>query len=582
MNLSLRKRFLIPTALLFAISLGASNLFSYLKSKDAVEDLINAQMVRTAENVTTLIDAFIRDIMLNFVYWSGDATFAAVVQDILGDAVADAANRILSSIKEDYGYYEHVFVADARGVVAAASAPAAVGRNIADDPAFQKAAAGDIFLSGVKKSETSGHPVLMISSPLKMNEEIVGVIMGAADLSYFNERFISSAVVGKTGRAFILDRKGLVIASPDAADILNEKAAKTDLAEKAARTEKGAYAFQEDGVSGVTAYHRYDRLGWIIGVSVARADILTPVKRIGYVNLAIAAAAIVLSALFVSLLADKAVRPINRVVKGLIRAGDEIASVSAEVLSSSKSLATSSSEQAASIEETSASLKEMNLITKKNADNARQADVIVKASNQSMSLTSRSISDLTASMDAISSASAETQKIIGAIDDIAFQTNLLALNAAVEAARAGEAGAGFGVVANEVKNLAMRVAEAAGNTAAIIQDTVQKIEEGSATVMKAKKAFDDLAENARQVGGLVAEISEASREQSQGIDQIHQAAAKIESVVQRNSENAAASAAMSETMTAQAELLKTFVNDLTKLAGGAARPADVKRLPPGA
>ena len=171
-------------------------------------------------------------------------------------------------------------------------------------------------------------------------------------------------------------------------------------------------------------------------------------------------------------------------------------------------------------------------------------------------------------MKEISSASQETAKIIKTIDEIAFQTNLLALNAAVEAARAGVAGAGFAVVADEVRNLAMRAAEAARNTADLIEGTVAKVKNGSEIVSKTNEAFAKVATGAKKVGELVGEISAASNEQAQGIEQINKAVSELDKVVQKNAANAEESASASEEMNAQAEHMKGFVNDLKVLITG--------------
>jgi methyl-accepting chemotaxis protein len=175
---------------------------------------------------------------------------------------------------------------------------------------------------------------------------------------------------------------------------------------------------------------------------------------------------------------------------------------------------------------------------------------------------------LTSSMDEISKASEETSKIIKTIDEIAFQTNLLALNAAVEAARAGEAGAGFAVVADEVRNLAMRAAEAAKNTANLIEGTVKKIKEGSEVVQKTNTEFSEVQTSSAKMGELVGEISAASGEQAQGIEQIRKAVTEMENVVQRNAGNAEESASASEEMSAQAGQMKQFVAELVTMVGG--------------
>ncbi len=190
-----------------------------------------------------------------------------------------------------------------------------------------------------------------------------------------------------------------------------------------------------------------------------------------------------------------------------------------------------------------------------------EANQIVTSANESME-------KLTVSMEDISKASEETFKIIKTIDEIAFQTNLLALNAAVEAARAGEAGAGFAVVADEVRNLAMRAADAAKNTAQLIEGTVKKINDGSELVSITNGEFKQVSQSAAKVGSLIAEISEASKEQSNGIEQVNIAISEMDKVVQQNAANAEESASASEEMHAQAEQLREYVRNLLVLIAG--------------
>jgi len=270
-------------------------------------------------------------------------------------------------------------------------------------------------------------------------------------------------------------------------------------------------------------------------------------------------------------------KPIHRVVEGLSEGAEQVASSSGQLSSSSQKLAEGASEQAASIEETSSSLEEMSSMTKQNAGNATQADNLMKEANQVVSKANTSMGELTHSMEEISKASEETSKIIKTIDEIAFQTNLLALNAAVEAARAGEAGAGFAVVADEVRNLAMRAAEAARNTANLIEGTVKKVKDGGDLVASTNDAFSEVAQSAAKVGELVAEIAAASNEQAQGIGQVNTAVAEMDKVVQQNAANAEESASASEEMSAQAEQMKGYVGELIALVGGSKDGVDQGR-----
>jgi methyl-accepting chemotaxis protein len=207
-------------------------------------------------------------------------------------------------------------------------------------------------------------------------------------------------------------------------------------------------------------------------------------------------------------------------------------------VATSQALSEAASEQAASLEETSSSLEEMAARTQNNAENTDKASELMTHSNAVASKANASMAELNRSMKEIAGASEQTQKIVKSIDEIAFQTNLLALNAAVEAARAGEAGAGFAVVADEVRNLAIRAAEAAKNTAGLMGEIVQKVQKGEQLVGRTAKDFEVVADGSNKVMQLMGEVSAASLEQSQGIDQINKAVAEMNRVTQRNAASA--------------------------------------------
>jgi methyl-accepting chemotaxis protein len=278
----------------------------------------------------------------------------------------------------------------------------------------------------------------------------------------------------------------------------------------------------------------------------------------------IAATMVLISVIFGTgvaiLLTRDITRSLRRISDGMDEGAEQVAAAAGQVSSASQSLAEGSSEQAASIEETSSSLEEMSSMTKQNADNAKQANILMEEAKQAVGTANESMVEIT-------KASEETSKIIKTIDEIAFQTNLLALNAAVEAARAGEVGAGFAVVADEVRNLAMRAADAAKNTANLIEGTVQKVKDGSELVSRTNAAFKQVAGSSAKAGDLVAEISAASSEQAQGIGQINTAVTELDKVTQQNAANAEESASAAEEMSAQAETMKSMVDELVAIVG---------------
>lgn len=277
---------------------------------------------------------------------------------------------------------------------------------------------------------------------------------------------------------------------------------------------------------------------------------------------------LLLSSLFLYLSSASLMASLNHAIKQLRQTSRTIAAASSEISSSSHSLAGGASEQAAAIEETSASMEETLSMIQHNADNAGQANQLMKQMNEITDNTSQAMTDLGQAMVSITNASEETSKIIKTIDEIAFQTNLLALNAAVEAARAGEAGSGFAVVAEEVRNLALRSTEAAKITATLIEGTLEKVNKGGEIAKNTSKAFTEVTDSSARVSGLVDEISTASREQAQGIDQINKAISEMEIVTQHNSASSEESAAAAEELKRQANQMADMIQSLQALLHG--------------
>jgi methyl-accepting chemotaxis protein/methyl-accepting chemotaxis protein-1 (serine sensor receptor) len=260
-------------------------------------------------------------------------------------------------------------------------------------------------------------------------------------------------------------------------------------------------------------------------------------------------------------------RDLRRVAEEMLEGARQVAAAATQVAAASQSLAQGTSEQAATLEETSSSAGEITSVTRKNADNTRAVAGVMVETAGLVDGANRNLGEMMQSMKEIHGSSEKISKIIRVIDEIAFQTNILALNAAVEAARAGEAGMGFAVVADEVRNLAQRSAQAAKDTAGLIEESIGKSNEGGRKLDSVAKSIEQITTSANQVKTLVDEVDMGSQEQARGIEQISMAVAQMEKVTQRNAANAEESAAASEELAAQARGLQETVERLQQVAG---------------
>ncbi len=268
----------------------------------------------------------------------------------------------------------------------------------------------------------------------------------------------------------------------------------------------------------------------------------------------------------------------KKVVEGLTAGADQVKAAAGQLSETSQSMAEGASEQAASIEETSASLEEVASMTKQNADNANAVNNLMTESKKAVETGLAEMTEMTHAMESIRKASDDIAKIIKVIEEIAFQTNLLALNAAVEAARAGEHGKGFAVVAEEVRNLAQRASTASKDIAGLIQNSVERAHAGHQITERLAKSLNEMATGIKKSGDIAAEVAAASREQSQGVEQINGAVTQMDSVTQANAASAEEAASGSEELAAQAEMLDGVVGDLNKLVNGSDGSGNGHRL----
>jgi methyl-accepting chemotaxis protein len=260
--------------------------------------------------------------------------------------------------------------------------------------------------------------------------------------------------------------------------------------------------------------------------------------------------------------------PVRAVISALRAGGEQVAAASGQISETSQQMASGAGQQAASLEEISASLEEISSMTQQNAENASLANRKALEGAHAAEQGEGAMHLMSEAMEKIKSSSQQTADIVKTIDEIAFQTNLLALNAAVEAARAGDAGRGFSVVAEEVRNLAQRCAEAAKSTSILIDSSQESADGGVAASMQVENALKNILENSGEVSRLINEVSKASEEQTKGISQVSDAVLQLDQVTQSNAASSEESASASEELSAQAEDLMSVVKSLVVLVEG--------------
>ncbi len=467
---------------------------------------------------------------------------------------------------------------------------------------YQAGAANSDFYQLVRQSgrevimepyvyEAGGKKVLMTSLvvPIMVGGKFVGAAGIDIDLSAISASQ-SDRKVMETGYAATFSNRGLYVAHPST-ERLGQPGPKFDswlepkLPDLAAGRAFDVNTYSRtlnDTVFRIAWPVHIGRTGtpWSVIVSIQENRVLATARSLR--NTALGIGGLTLAAVLgvVFLVASRIAKPILDMARELQTGANQATSTSGEISTASQALAAASSEQAASLEETSSSLEELASMTTRNTESARHARQLADTARQSAETGTEQMRGMVEAMNSIKGSSDNVAKIIKTIDEIAFQTNILALNAAVEAARAGEAGAGFAVVAEEVRALAQRSATAARETTDQIGDALQRTKHGVDICGQVAGSFDDILGKTRSLNSLVAEIATASEEQTTGIGQINQAIGQIDKTTQSTAAQSEETAAAAQEMSAQAVQLQAIAGQLFHLVEGRSKASEFSDAPP--
>jgi methyl-accepting chemotaxis protein len=583
-KLSLRAKLLLMSTLLASLPLIIASLLIPAKLSSVLRNSGEKELLQIASDLAILTESVMnrhREMTQGFAQMNSlrEIVFARNAGNLGAEQLASANQQIARTIKSLGDHYQGVWLCDSKGTIFCGTlkngeTAAYANLDVHDREYFTVARSSlQTAISDPVRSKVGNVPIVVVATPiLNADGSFAGLCGMSLEVDYIIDT-IAAVRFGESGRAFAVDRKGKIFAHWDKALVLNAQFAADPETEAAARrmvaAEQGVAEYTtKQGDRNVLAFSPMKLCGWSLAATVNLAEFSSTARSTQRTILILALSFIVIAVAAGLILSTRIVRKLHAEIDMLTEAGDSVDAGSRGIANGAATLADATSRQAASIEETSATLTLISSSTKTNADNAGKAANLASSSEQRIDTADARMRELGSAVAAVAAASEQTRKVIKTIDEIAFQTNILALNAAVEAARAGEAGAGFAVVAEEVRALAQRAATAAKESTETLEKVAGMVETSNRLAETTGQEFASVKRDTKAVGALIGEIASASREQADSINQVSNALHEVEQGIQAGAATAEESAAASQDINTQVSKVRSSIVALRTLMDG--------------